>query len=324
MKKKCLFLLFVMLIFSSLSSISLGVTEKLTYLGGQAGGSAELLGVGIAEIVHKVFPEILIDYSLGGGIANTMAISGDATLIGQTHSYVAKAAAQGMEPFEKQFPNLMALCSTTISQVQNVALESTGITSIRQIKDEKIPVRISVGDPGGTTELATRRLLNAYGITYDDIKKYGGTVFFKQMTEANDMMKMGRIDLQFNTGAAPLAVFSELATTHDIRLLPIDEDVIEILDENYGYSKSYISPETYSFVTKETPTATFVCIVLCNKDLSEEVAYKITKSIGDNLNFFYDMNVAHKHITHENMYQNTGVELHPGAIRYYKEIGVMK
>jgi len=299
-------------------------TDHLTYLGGQTGGSAELLGVGIAEIVHRTYPEIIIDYSPGGGVANIMSISGDATRIGQTHNVVAKAASMGNEPFKEKWPNLMTLCTTTTSQVQNVTLESTGITSIRQIVDEKMPVRVSVGDPGGTTELAIRRLLEGYGITYDDIREWGGKVYFKQMTEANDMMKMGRLDVQFNTGACPLAVFTELGTTHDIRLLPIDEEVIEVLNKKYGYNKSYITPDKYEFVTEDTPTMGHLSIVLCNKDLSEETAYNIVKSIGDNLDFFYDISAGHKCITNDSMWQNTGVPLHPGAIRYYQEIGAIK
>ena len=64
-------------------------------------------------------------------------------------------------------------------------------------------------------------------------------------------------------------------------------------------------------------------IIIVREDVPEEIVYKITKAIGDNLDYFYNVQQSLLAMTQETMWQGTGVDLHPGAKRYYQEIGVM-
>ena len=77
----------------------------------------------------------------------------------------------GLEPYKEKTPGVMAIGATTVSKVQIIPLKRLGINSMKQIIDEKMPVKISV--------LAMRRLLEAYGIIYDDIISWGGRLNFK-------------------------------------------------------------------------------------------------------------------------------------------------
>ena len=265
----------------------------------------------------------MIDYRPGAGVANIMSVSKGEAALGFSQNIMAKAATLGIEPFKEKQPRVLAIGTSFGSKVQIVTLEKTGINSIRQIIDEKMPVRISVGDRGGATELAIRRCLKTYGITYDDITSWGGKVYFKQATEANEMMSVGLLDVQFSSGDCPLAVFKELAANNHLKLLPIDEEVIETLTKKYGYTKSYITNEHYDFVTTDSPTFGVLTTIIVREDLPEEIVYKITKAIGDNLDYFYDVDQNFKAVTQETMWQ-TGINLHPGAKQYYQEIGVLK
>ena len=324
MKKNILLLGFVLVILVSTSSVCFSETTHLIFGGGQMGGSYQLHGTAITEIVHQKYPEILIDYRPGGGMANTVNVSKGEVDIAFTHSVVAKAASLGIEPYDVKYPGILAIGTTYGSKIQIVTLEKTGINSIRQVIDEKMPVKISVGEKVSATELAIRRMFAEYGITYDDITAWGGKVYFKQMTEANEMMSAGRLDIQFNSGGCPLAVFKQLATTNDVKLLPVDEEIIAAMTEKYGYSKSYITNEHYDFVTEDSPTFGVLTTIIVREDLPDEIVYKITKAVGDNLDYFYDVDQSLKIMTQETIWQGTGVELHPGAKQYYQEIGVLK
>jgi len=144
------------------------------------------------------------------------------------------------------------------------------------------------------------------------------------MAEANEMMSMGQLDVRFDSGAYPLASIKELAANFDLNLLPVDEEVIETLTKKYGYTKEYITNEDYDFVTTVSPTFAFLKVIMVREDVPEEIAYKITKAIGDNLDYFMNVDQAFKVVTQETLPQGTAIDLHPGAIRYYQEIGVLK
>lgn len=318
----CLSLVFVL----AMSFVNFGfcAVKPLVFVGGQMGGSYQLHGSALVEIVHRTYPEIFIDYRPGGGVANVMNLSKGEFDLGFTHNVVAKAGMLGIEPFKEKQSGIMAICTTYGSKVQVVTLADSGVDSISQIKEEKMPVRISVGDHGGATELCIRRMLEAYGITYNDVISWGGKVYYKQMAEANEMMLAGRLDIQFNSGACPLAVFKQLASTRDVKLLSIDEKAIEEVSKKYGYVRTLVTPDHYDFVTEDSPTIGVLTTVIVREDIPEEIVYKITRAIAENLDYFYNVDVSLKTVTKETMCKGTGVELHPGAKRYYREIGVIK
>lgn len=323
MKKNILLLVFVLVMLASISLVCFGETTQLILGGGQMGGWWQLFGTAITEVVRQTYPEIVIDYRPGGGLANTINVPKGEIDLGFSKNNVSKAATLGAEPFEEKLPGIMAILGSVGSKTQIVTPKKTGINSISQIIDEKMSVRISVGERASTTELAMRLMFEEYGITFDDIISWGGKVYYKQYTEANELMAAGQLDVQFNSGAVPLSAYLQLATTMDLKMLPIDEKVIEQLSEKYGYKKSYVTNEHYQFVTEDTPTFQDLTIIIVREDIPEEIVYKITKAIGDNLDYMYNVQQSLVAMTQETMWQGTGVDLHPGAKRYYQEIGVM-
>jgi len=322
MKRNILLLGFVLVILASISLVCFGETTQLILAGGQMGGWWQLFGTAITEVVHQAYPEITIDLRPGGGLANTLNLSKGEIDLGFSKNNVSKSALLGLPPYKEKNPGIMAILGSVGSKTQIVTPKKTGINSFRQIIDEKMPVRISVGESASTTELAARLMFEEYGITYDDIISWGGKVYYKQYTEANDMMAAGQLDVQFNSGAAPLSAFLQLAATMDLKMLPVDEKVIEQLGK-YGYSKSYITNKHYDFVTEDCPTFEDLTILIVREDIPEEIVYKITKAIGDNLDYFHNVQTSLVEMTQETMWQGTGVDLHPGAKRYYQEIGVL-
>jgi len=325
MKKNILLLGLVLVILASMSLVCFGQTEQLIFAGGQLGGWWALQGAAMTEIVHQVYPEIVMDYRPGGGVSNIMNISKKEADIAFSQNVATVEASQGIESFEgNKQPGLSAIMSTNVSMIQFVTLKKTEISSPRQIIDEKMPVRISVGERGAASELNNRRLFAEYGATWDDINSWGGKVFYKEKAEANQMMSSGLLDVMLESGACPLASLMELAVNFDLRLLPVDEEIVEALHEKYGYGKFWVTPEDYDFVTEDSLTFGTATIVLVREDLSEEIVYKIIKAIGDNLDYMYDVDERFEVVTHETMWQNTGIDLHPGAKRYYQEIGAIK
>lgn len=322
MKKITLFFVLLVVFLVSIVLVGFCSTKPLIFTGGQMGGSYQLHGTALVEIVKQTYPEINIDYRPGNGLANVMLVSKGEADLGFTHSVLAKAGTLGIEPYEEKQPGVLAIGTTYGSKVQIVALSDLGINSIRQLKEEKIPVRVSVGEAGSATELAIKRMLAIYGITFDDIRSWGGKLYFKQMAEANQMMLAGRLDIQFNSGGCPLAVFKQLEVSRDVKLLSVDEEVIEEL-KKFGYVRTLITNKHYDFVKEDSPTFGVMTTIIVREGLPEEIVYKITKAIGDNLDYFHNVAESLKIMKQETIWKGVGVNLHPGAKKYYEEIGVL-
>lgn len=324
MKNKVIFFSLIIIILISLTNIGFCANTVLLFAGGSPGGSYELHGGALAEIVKRACPDITIDYRPGDGVANALLVSSGKAQMGFTHSVVAKSGMLGIEPFDKKLPGLMAAFTTYQSKVQPLVLVSAGINSFTQIVEEKIPVRMAVADIGSATELACRRLLGEYGITYDDIISWGGQIHYKETTEATELLRLGKVEIVFASGSVPLGYVLDLATTRDIKFVEISEEALAGMQENYGYVTGWVKPGNYDFVTKDTPTVAVMTTVLMREDVPEEVAYKVTKAVGDNLDYLYSVDAALKVLTKESISQGAAVPLHPGSERYFREEGVIK
>lgn len=323
MKNKVIFFSLIIMILIGLTNIGFCDTILL-FAGGSPGGSYELHGAALAEIVKRACPDITIDYRPGDGVANVMLVSSGKADMGFTHSVVARSGFLGIEPFDKKQPGLRAVFTTYQSRVQPVVLVSAGIDSFTQIVEEKIPIRIAVADIGSATELACRRLLGEYGITYDDITSWGGQIHYKELTEAGELLRLGKLDIIFASGAVPLSFLIELGTTRDIKFLEITDAVLAQMGEKYGYVVGWVKPENYDFVPEDTKTVAVMTTVMMREDIPEEIAYRVTKAVGDNLDYLYSVDASLKVVTKETMSQGAAIPLHPGAERYYREEGIIK
>jgi len=320
----CLSLVFVLVI----SFVNFGFCEDkkidLIFLAGSPGGGYNLHAAGVIELVRRAYPEIKIDLRPGGSVTNVMNLGEGKGDLMFTHSPTAKYAELGIRPFKEKITNIRGIATTYGSKLQHITLVNSGINSIAQIKEEKMPVRVAVGRQGSATEIINGRLLELYGITYDDIKSWGGRVYFNQQADAANMMSAGKINLILETGACPLAVYMQLETTRKLKMLPLDEKIVDIMVERFGLKKDYIKRGAYNFVTEDTLTLTSKILFGVASSVPIDVVYKITKAVAEGLPYLYNVDQALKIMTKENMWQNTGVPLHPGAERYYREIGVIK
>jgi len=324
MKNKVISLSLIIMILIGLINIGFCADTVLLFAGGSPGGSYELHGGALVEIVKRTYPDITIDYRPGDGVANVLLVSEGKADMGFTHSVVAKSGFVGIEPFDKKLPGLRAAFTTYQSRVQPVVLVSAGINSFAQIAEEKIPIRIAVADIGSATELACRRLLGEYGITYDDIKSWGGQIHYKELTEAGELLRLGKLDIIVASGAVPLSFLIELGTTRDIKFLEITDEALAGMTEKYGYVTGWVKPENYDFVTEDTATVAVMTTVMMREDVPEDIAYRVTKAVGDNLDYLYSVDASLKVLTKESISQGAAIPLHPGSERYFREEGVIK
>lgn len=327
MKKILLISLLVMLLlisglgtFSSMAKIT-----QLKFVGSSPGGSWYMVMTGVAEVIKRSIPDVLITVAPGEGATNPVIVGSKQAELGLTHNVTAAAITKGTAPYEGigALPSVRAICAVYGSTYQFIIREDTGLKSVQDIIDKKYPLKLSVSDPGSGDELVTSRYFKEYGISYKDIESWGGKIHYKNYSESTNMLKDRLIDGLSIQTLHPTASVTSIEQDVDLTMLTLDSKVIKALNEKYGYGITTIPAGTYSFLKEDYPTTISSTVLVTHEDVPEELVYQITKAIAENLDYMRNVHVALKGMTLESMKTGTGAPLHDGARRYYEEQGLV-
>ena len=196
---------------------------------------------------------------------------------------------------------------------QIVAKADSGIKTVADLKGKKV----SVGDSGSGVEFNAQQILGAYGITFDDIDKQN-----LSFQASADALKDGKIDAFFCTAGAPTVAITDLSTTTGIVLVEIDAEHLANLQKNYGFYAAYTVPAgTYKGVDTDVTTVAVKATFIVSNDLDEETVYQLTKAIYENKGEYSHEKAAEMSL--EYAVSSISVPFHPGAERYYKEVGAI-
>lgn len=200
--------------------------------------------------------------------------------------------------------------------VQIVARADSGIRTVADLKGK----RVAVGPLGSGTEANAAQILEAYGLTFDDL----GRVERLGAAEASDYLKDGRIDASFYTTGVGASAIQDVAVVTPIVLVPVPDDKLAWLQERYPfYVRQVIPAGVYHGVNEDVPTASVRAILVAGEELEDDIVYNILKATFDDLETIHGVHAAAQEITLEAAIDGIPIPLHPGAERYYKEAGVL-
>ncbi len=196
---------------------------------------------------------------------------------------------------------------------QIVARADSGIKTVADLKGKKV----SVGDSGSGVEFNAQQILGAYDITFADIDKQN-----LSFQASADALKDGKIDAFFCTAGAPTVAITDLSTTTGIVLVEIDAEHLANLQKDYGFYAAYTVPAgTYKGIDADVTTVAVKATFIVSNDLDEETVYQLTKAIYENKGEYSHEKAAEMSL--EYAVSSISVPFHPGAERYYKEVGAI-
>lgn len=247
--------------------------------------------------------------------------------IGMAMSDVAFQAYHGQGQFEGDKQPIYALCSMYPSLQHFISIDPE-IKSVRDLSGKKV----SVGAPGSGCETLSRLIIEAAGLSYDDIQ-----VSYYSQLEAAQAMRDGNIDALFYNFAYPGAAVQEITKVREVWVypgevvqeitavyfVPIDEDIIEKLTGEYGYyTRGALPAGVYQGQDKEVPSIQVGNEVVINIDIEENRAYRLVRLLFIWAYKLHDVHPAAKQFVPENGVK-TSIPLHPGAEKYFKELGLL-
>lgn len=286
--------------------------QFISILTGGTGGTYYPLGGAFANIISET-TGIETNAETSGASAENMTTLKDGNAeIAFSQTDISSYAVDGTMMFDgNPVDNIQAIATLYPETVQIVTTEKSGIKSVEDLKGKKV----SIGAPGSGTALNAEQILEVHDISLEDIKKQD--LSFDESTAG---IQDGTIDAAFVTAGTPTGAVEGMAATEDIVIVPIQEDKIDALIEKYPfYVKDEITAGTYGLEEAISTVAVQAMLVVRN-DLSEDLVYDITKALFENMD-----GVQHakaKLIKVENALNGVGIDVHPGAQKYFDEVGV--
>jgi len=283
------------------------------------GGTWYPIGAKLAQVYAGDFPELLTSAGPGGGVENVRDVNQRNAELGFSMSDAVANGYRGLSPFNHPQSNIRHMATAFPNVFQVAVPRDSPIRSIAELKDKNI----SPGKGGSSTLSTSRAVLNAYGITLDSVRQNGGTVHHVDYSDSVAMMKDGHIDAFFALTTVPLAALIELDFDPGIRLLSVDEDKLQkILRELAGSSRFDIPKGTYSGVTEDLHSFAVQTSLLVHKDVPDDLVYRLTKSLWEHHDDLVGVTPMWKMATLQNALVAVTAPVHPGAQRYYDEMGV--
>ncbi len=280
------------------------------------GGAFFVVGGALAEVLNadadenwNVTPE-----ATSGSQENIRRLATGELDFAVSNAAITYFAVRGTEGWDRAYPvrSVMTLApNVTIF----VTTASSGIRTMADLRGK----RVVVGPAGAGFEYFVRPLIGAHGLTYDDFTPLNAT-----QSAAVDMLADGSAGAVLIGGAVPTASITQAAASMDVHFVPFDDQAVEKLAADYiFFSRATIPANTY-----RNQESAFEGLdagsmhLITSTDEDEDLVYRVTKALYENREQVVQRHAAGNAINAKNVVRDTGTEFHPGAIRYYREIGI--
>jgi len=298
---------------SEQSNQSSGGQNFINLATGGTAGTYYPLGGALIEIWNKNIEGMNASaQSTGASVANVNLLKDDKADVIFVQNDIAYYAANGTEMFKDQkYEDIRGLATLYPETIQIVTLENKGINTIEDLKGKKV----AVGAAGSGAEANARQILEASGITYNDIKAQ-----YLSFAEAANNLKDGNVDAAFVTAGFPTAAVTDIAAQHKVKLIPVEDTFAEKLIEQYPfYTKITIPADTYNGQTEEVKTVSVMSMLAVSSKMDENTAYNLVKTMYDNLDRIKAAHSIGENVKPETGQEGMSITLHPGAEKYFNE-----
>ena len=280
------------------------------------GGAFFVVGGALAEVLNatpdhdwNVTPE-----STSGSQENIRRLASGELDLAVSNAAITYFAVRGTEGWEQAYP-MRALMTLAPNVTIFLTSSNSGIRTIADLKGK----RVVVGPAGAGFEYFVRPLLRAHGVEYSDFTPLNAT-----QSGAVDMLADGSAAAVLVGGAVPTASITQAAASMDVFFVPFDEETMKQLSAEYVFfNRATVPANTYRNQTADFHGLDVGSMhLITSADQDEELVYQVTKTLYENRDQVVQRHAAGNAINPTNVIRDTGTEFHPGAIRYYQDIGI--
>ena len=300
----------------AVTGVNAHAQQFINVLTGGTSGVYYPLGVALSEIYGKNIKDVRTQVqATKASVENLNLIQQGKGEIGFALGDSVKAAWEGNAEagFASKLDKLRGIAAIYPNYVQIVASKESGITDFAGLKGKSL----SVGAPKSGTELNARAIFGALGMSYADLSK----TEYLPFGESVELIKNRQLDATLQSAGLGVASIKDLAVSVPITVVAVPAEVAEKLGA--PFMAATIPAGTYEGQTADVPTLAITNILVTNSDVSDELAYEMTKQLFENLDTMTAAHAAAKAIAADKGAKGLPIPLHPGAEKYYKEKGLL-
>ena len=281
------------------------------------GGAFFVVGSALAEVLNEFGGEFgwsTTAEATSGSQENIRRLDSGELDFAMSNAAVTYFAVRGGEGWDKAYP-----MRTVMTLAPNVALFITRAGSDVETIADLRGNRVGVGPAGAGFEFFVGPLLGAHGLTYDDFSPLNAT-----QSGAVDLIADGSAAAVFVGGAVPTASITQASASQDIHFIPFDDDAKQqLIDEYLFFNPATIPAGTYRGQTEAFEGLDVGSMhLIASAAADEEFVYNVTKTLYEQRERVVEKHAAGRAINPNNVVRDTGTEFHPGAVRFYQEIGI--
>jgi TRAP transporter TAXI family solute receptor len=298
-------------------SIPLAQEVKLILATGGTAGTYYPFGGAMAKIWNSKIPGMNVTAQATGASAeNVRLVNKKEAELALVQSDTIDFAYHAKEAFKEPLKKMSAIAILYPEIIQIVVRGDSKIKNFTDLKG----VKIGVGAPGSGTEANFRQLCDVYGIKKEDVKAQ-----FLSFAESAEQFKDRHIDAFIVTAGIPNAAIMDVAVMQNIRILSLPDNKIAQLTKKYPFLSSTVVPaNTYKNQSADVKTIAVSAVLISSSELPENVVYNLTKALFDNQAELAAAHAKGKELNLKTAAKGVSIPFHPGAVKYYKEKGIMK
>jgi TRAP transporter TAXI family solute receptor len=289
---------------------------ELRIMTGPQGGVWVPLAGSLKNMWEKAIPGLNVQTLPGAGIANVRAIDEDKAEVGFGNSITSVDGINGAPPYPKKVTKMCQIANLYPQYFQIVALADAGINGIADMKGKAVAIQ----PKGNTAELISQHIFKVANLAPPSVK----VSYVNSYTDAASLLKDGHAQV-FTLGTTiPASSVMDVAAGRDIKMVPVTTDQVAAMKKiNPGYSKGVIKSGTYPKQNTDVDAIIYSAHLIAACSLPEQQVYTMVKTMVANLKDLVAINKAMDGLTPKMMAEDIGVPFHPGAAKFYKEIGAM-
>jgi len=273
---------------------------------GGTGGTYYPLGGALAQMLSNKIENLVVTAQTSNASTQNCNLIGRRQIetgLSQANTTYWTYTGSGLYEENEPIENLRGIASLYPETIHIIAAKDSGIESIADLKGKKV----GVGAPNSGTAADAEVICNAHGVSFDDMN-----VDYIDFNEVADRLIDGQIDAGFTTAGYPTS-----------SIINISEAAEKLVEEVPYYGITEIPSGMYKGIDEPVMALATPALWICQAELDEELVYNLTKVLWENVNILAQVHAQGKNIKPETALNGMAVPLHPGAEKYYKEVGLV-
>ncbi len=304
------------------SGIDADMVPRANLITGGTDSDWDRIGSAVAQLTNANFSGQPVTAVPGaGGISNPARVGRLPGDFGISFLSFLRAATRGDPPYREAFPDLRHVATLLQNKLHLIARPSVQVSTLEEIVARRLPVRIGTGLPGSAEEFLLRESLSILGVTYADLREWGGRVDLLGSGERADLFRDGHIDVIAFHSADPSATITELMVSHPGTFLSVGQEVRTTLRSRWEVQSLMLTAGRYQNLEADVPTVGLEFGIFTTADVPDELVYAMVKSIEASQSYLANVHIGFRQWDPKRMAHGSGVRTHPGALRFFREKG---